>query len=352
MSKNMTEVLEKSIELHASDVHLTVGRPVQVRIDGKIYEIDSEILTNDDLASLSGEILTARSREMFEENGEADFAYSFGEIARLRCNVYMESGRIAVALRILPYSVPTTAYCRTPQALIKAVHARQGMVLVTGPTGHGKSTTLAALINELNTTEKKHIITLEDPIEYIHEQKMCTIHQREIGIDSKSFSSALRAALRQDPDVILVGEMRDLETISTAISAAETGHLVLATLHTNSASMTIDRIIDAFPADQQEQIRIQLSGVLNSIVCQCLVPTTRGSRTAAYEVLVTTNAIRNLIRENKSFQIQSSIQTGQKFGMQTLDDHLVSLWKSGMIASDVVRAYAHDLSHVNARMEL
>ncbi|MBE6543077.1 MAG: type IV pilus twitching motility protein PilT [Ruminococcaceae bacterium] len=350
MAKIMSELLRDSIERRGSDIHITVNRPVQIRVDGEIFDLDDEVLTSENVDSLADEILDERTKNIFIEEGEADFAYSFGDIARLRCNVYRESGRTAIALRVLPYAVPSTSFCNTPEVVIDAVHARQGLVLVTGPTGHGKSTTLAALINDLNNTEKKHIITLEDPVEYLHQQKMCTIHQREIGIDSKSFSTGLRAALRQDPDVILVGEMRDIETISIAITAAETGHLVLATLHTNSASMTIDRIIDAFPAEQQDQIRIQLSNVLNCVVCQCLVPTVEGRRTAAYEVLVPTTAVRNLIRENKTFQINSMIQMGHRFGMQTLDDHLYELCKKKTITYETAMAFANDAKALENKM--
>lgn len=352
MAKNLTELLQSAKDMTASDIHITTGSCVQFRVDGAIVDLDEEVLTAEDVYALANEILTDRTRSILESDGEADFAYSFGDVARLRCNVYMESGRPAVALRVLPYDIPNVIECKTPQAVVDAVRARQGLVLVTGPTGHGKSTTLAALINHLNENEKKHIITLEDPVEYVHRQKKCTIHQREIGIDSKSFSSGLRAALRQDPDVILVGEMRDIETISTAITAAETGHLVLATLHTNSAAMTIDRIIDAFPSDQQEQIRVQLSNVLNCIVCQCLVPTIKGRRVAAYEVLVATMAIRNLIRENKTFQINSSIQTGKRMGMQLLDDYLVSLYNEKLITIETVLSYGADISALKNKLKI
>ncbi len=352
MAKNLTELLRAAKEMEASDIHVTTNSCIQFRVDGAIVDLDEETLTADDVYAIANEILTDRTKEILENDGEVDFAYSFGDVARLRCNVYMESGRPAIALRVLPFDIPNVVDCKTPQAVIDAVHARQGLVLVTGPTGHGKSTTLAALINHLNETEKKHIITLEDPVEYVHRQKSCTIHQREVGIDSKSFSNGLRAALRQDPDVILVGEMRDIETISTAITAAETGHLVLATLHTNSAAMTIDRIIDSFPSDQQEQIRVQLSNVLNCVICQCLVPTIKGRRVAAYEVLVATMAVRNLIRENKTFQINSTIQTGKRMGMQLMDDYLVSLYNEKIITAETALSYGLDTSALKNKMKI
>ncbi len=352
MAKNLTELLQAARGMTASDIHITTGCCVQFRVDGAIVDLDDEILTAGQVYSLANEILDERTTAILKEDGEVDFAYSFGDVARLRCNVYMESGKPAIALRVLPFDIPNVIDCKTPKPVVDAVCARQGLVLVTGPTGHGKSTTLAALINYLNYNFKKHIITLEDPVEYVHTKKRCTIHQREVGIDSKSFSNGLRAALRQDPDVILVGEMRDIETISTAITAAETGHLVLATLHTNSAAMTIDRIIDAFPSEQQEQIRVQLSNVLNCVICQCLVPTIKGRRVAAYEVLVATMAIRNLIRENKTFQINSSIQTGKRMGMQLMDDYLISLYNEGVITLDTVLSYGVDIPALKNKLRI
>lgn len=342
MANRMKDAILGALQTKASDIHISVGRPIQLRCAGELVYWNDEELGAGEVHQCAEELLDARTRSVLERDGEVDFAYSFEGIARLRCNVFHERGNLALALRLLPVDMPTINDVATPNALVKAVTKKRGLVLVTGPTGSGKSTTLAALIHYLNQNYKKHIVTLEDPVEFVHPHILSIIHQREIGVDTKSFSAALRAALRQDPDVILVGEMRDLETISTAITAAETGHLVLATLHTNSAAATVDRIIDAFPEEQQQQIRIQLANAIECILCQSLVPTADGGRIGAFEVMVATNAIRNLIRENKTFQITSNIQTGKKLGMQTMDDHLAELYLTRRISLNTAVDYAHD----------
>lgn len=345
------EILKTGAEHNCSDIHLTVGRPVEYRVFGDFVAFDPHVMTTEDVNAIFDEMLNERTRKTLDQNGEVDFAFALEGCGRLRCNLYMESGRPAAAMRLLPFSIPTTTQCSTPEAVVRASGKQKGLILVTGPTGHGKSTTQAALIHHINRHHKRHIITLEDPIEYVHTSDKSIIHQREVGVDTLSFSAALRAALRQDPDVILVGEMRDTETISIAISAAETGHLVIATLHTNNTSSTIDRIIDAFPAEQQAQIRVQLSTVLECVVCQNLVPTTDGKRTAVYEVLIPTMAVRNMIRENKTPQIPSALQTGKKFGMQTKDDSLYELYLKGTITKDTAMKYAEDEQQLSRKME-
>lgn len=348
---NIKEILLTGAEHECSDIHLSVGRPVEYRVQGDFVSYDPHVMSAEEVEAVCGEMLNERTRKTLEQNGEVDFAFALEGCGRLRCNVYMESGRMAAAMRLLPYSIPTTTQCATPEAVVRASGKNKGLVLVTGPTGHGKSTTQAALIHHINRHHKRHIITLEDPIEYVHTSDKSIIHQREVGVDTMSFSAALRAALRQDPDVILVGEMRDTETISIALTAAETGHLVIATLHTNNTSSTIDRIIDAFPAEQQAQIRVQLSTVLECVVCQNLVPTLDGKRTAVYEVLMPTMAVRNMIRENKTPQIPSALQTGKKFGMQTKDDHLCELYRSKKISLETAMQYAEDEQQLSRKLE-
>ena len=348
---NIKEILLTGAEHECSDIHLSVGRPVEYRVHGDFVSYDPHVMSAEEVETVCGEMLNERTRKTLEQNGEVDFAFALEDCGRLRCNVYMESGRMAAAMRLLPYSIPTTTQCATPEAVVRASGKNKGLVLVTGPTGHGKSTTQAALIHHINRHHKRHIITLEDPIEYVHTSDKSIIHQREVGVDTMSFSAALRAALRQDPDVILVGEMRDTETISIALTAAETGHLVIATLHTNNTSSTIDRIIDAFPAEQQAQIRVQLSTVLECVVCQNLVPTLDGKRTAVYEVLMPTMAVRNMIRENKTPQIPSALQTGKKFGMQTKDDHLYELYRSKKISLETAMQYAEDEQQLSRKLE-
>ncbi len=352
MNLNLRGILQEAIYAEASDIHICAGRPVLFREEGEIQDMNEEILTDADVDAICDEILDEETRQILNRDGEVDFAASVEDLARLRVNIYRESRRNAIALRILPFLIPDPVALGTPKAIITASERNKGLVLVTGPTGSGKSTTLAALIHNINVKFRKHIITLEDPIEYIHTHQNSVIHQREVGHDTGSFASGLRAALREDPDVILVGEMRDLETIQTAISAAETGHLVLATLHTNNAAATIDRIIDAFPAEQQQQIRVQLANVIECVVCQSLVPTLDGKRVAAYEVMVSVPAIRNLIRENKTYQIASSMQIGKRQGMQTMDDHLLELYRGKVISHETAIQYAIDPGTLEKKMSM
>lgn len=345
------EIIDIGVEHDCSDIHLSVGRPVEYRMQGELTFFDPYVMTAQDVRDVCDQMLNTRTRETLDKYGEVDFAFALEDCGRLRCNVYMESGRLAAAMRLLPFSIPTTTACGTPPAVVHSASRQKGLLLVTGPTGHGKSTTQAALIHHLNRHHKRHVITLEDPVEYVHTSDKCIIHQREVGVDTGSFSAALRAALRQDPDVILVGEMRDTETISIALTAAETGHLVIATLHTNNTASTIDRIIDAFPAEQQAQIRVQLSTVLECVLCQNLVPTIEGKRTAVYEVLMPTMAVRNMIRESKTPQIQSALQTGRKFGMQTKDDHLHELYLERKITRETALKFAEDEQQLARKLD-
>jgi twitching motility protein PilT len=302
-----------------------------IRIDGVLYNENMPSLTDADAEDAARQLCTSEQLTELEREGEVDFAVTVAEKSRMRCNVYRQQGHIAIALRLLPLVIPTVKELELPQILVEQAEKPRGLILITGPTGSGKSSTLAALLDHINHTRRRHIITLEAPIEYIHQRDKCIINQREVGLDTMSFAAGLRAALRQDPDVILVGEMRDLETISTAITAAETGHLVFGTLHTKGAANTVDRIIDVFPAEQQEQVRIQLADVLECAVGQTLLPRIGGGRRAVFEILIGTPAVRSLIRQNKSFQIINSMQTSKRQGMQTLDDALASLVRARQI---------------------
>ena len=325
------ELIEAASARHASDVHLTVGLPPILRIDGKLTEWGDAPLTEEDVGGIARQLATERQMAELEQVGETDLAVTIGGDARMRCNIYHQQGHTALALRLLPGTIPTAQQLRLPQIIIRQAEKPRGLVIVTGPTGSGKSSTLAAMMDHINRTSRRHIITLEDPIEYVHPRIHSVIDQREIGRDTKSFAAGLRAALRQDPDVILVGEMRDLETIATAITAAETGHLVFGTLHTKGAASTVDRMIDVFPAGQQEQIRIQLADVLECVICQTLLPRKGGGRVAAFEIMTGDSAVRSLIRQNKSFQLVSTIQTGRSKGMMLLDDALAELVRSGEV---------------------
>ena len=329
--------------MKASDIHLTVGLPPVYRIDGELRPLeDEDILCDEDTLSAAKELSTDKQWKELEACGESDFAVTYDDTLRMRCNVFMQQGHVALALRMLPLRVPTAQELELPDVIIEQADKPRGLVLLTGPTGSGKSSTLAAMLDHINHTKRRHIITLENPIEFVYKPDQCIINQREVGDDTGSFAAGLRAALRQDPDVVLVGEMRDLETISTAITAAETGHLVFATLHTKGAANTIDRIIDVFPPEQQEQIRIQLADVLEYAVAKTLLPKIGGGRVAAYEILVATPAVRSLIRQNKSFQITSSMQTGKRQGMQLLDDALAELVRSGQITLETALEVAND----------
>lgn len=343
---NLSQLIQDALDRGASDIHLTVGKPPIFRLNGTLVEIGERPLTENDTFNAAAQLATADQFEDFRKIGEADFATTFQNLVRMRCNVFFQRGNTAMALRLLPLRIPTVEELKLPEVVVAQADKPRGLVLVTGPTGSGKSSTLAALIDHINQKSHRHIITLEEPIEYLHTSKECVINQREVGADTGSFAAGLRAALRQDPDVILVGEMRDLETISTAITAAETGHLVFGTLHTKGAANTIDRIIDSFPAEQQNQIRIQLADVLECAVGQTLLPRIQGGRTAVFEIMVMTPAIRSMILQNKTFQITSAMQTGRKYGMQLLDDALAQLVDKREIALEVAMAAANDPEHL------
>lgn len=332
---NALDIIKRGLEMGASDVHITVFRPPIYRVNGRLIPgPEKELLKAEDTHRLGEEIIpNAQIRAILEENGQADFSNAFPGVGRFRVNVYIQRGSWAIAIRIIPLTVPELPGLNLPPVVADLAMLERGLVLVTGVTGSGKSTTLAAMINHMNHHRSCNILTLEDPIEFLHRHGTCMINQREIGTDSPTFAMALRAALRQDPDIILVGEMRDLETISTALTAAETGHLVLATLHSGSASQTVERVIDVFPPYQQGQVRIQLANCLQGVLTQQLVPRADGTgRVVATEVLVVTPAIRNLIRENKIHQIYSSIQIGGSSGMMTMEKSLKGLYQRGLIS--------------------
>ncbi len=344
------KLLQACVKQGASDIHITVGQPPVFRLHGRMRKLETKVLEPDDTVSLMKSIAPERCQRELQESGSADFGFAFGDQARFRVSIFKQRGNIAMVLRQIPNSMMTPEELGLPEVCTKLVMKPRGLFLVTGPTGSGKSTTLASLINYLNESCDHHIITIEDPIEFYHYHKKSTINQREVGVDVPSFSEAIRRALRQDPDVILVGEMRDLETIEAAITAAETGHVVFGTLHTNSAQKTVDRVIDAFPGNLQDQIRTQLSTALIGVVAQTLLPKIGGGRVAAYEVLVVNPAIGNLIRENKTFRITSAIQTGQKFGMQLMDDALFRLWKDGKVTIEDVLGKAQSPDELAKRI--
>ena len=335
------KLLQAAIKQGVSDIHIVVGQPPVFRLHGRMRKLETKTLEAADSVALMKSITPERCQRELQESGSADFGFAFGEQARFRVSVFKQRGFISMVLRQIPNDKLTPEQLGLPESVVKMTHSPRGLFLVTGPTGSGKSTTLASLINLINQTIDHHIITIEDPIEFYHDHIQSTINQREVGVDVPSFSEAIRRALRQDPDVILVGELRDLETIEAAISAAETGHVVFGTLHTNSAQGTVNRIIDAFPGNLQDQIRTQLASTLIGVVAQTLLPRIGGGRCAAYEVLVVTPGISNLIRENKTFRINSSMQTGAKFGMQLMDDALFHLWKDEKVTVEDVLAKAH-----------
>lgn len=332
--KLLNELLRATIEKKASDLHITVGIPPVLRINGKLTMLGDEKVSQDDAVRYTKEIL-GDEYEKYVNTGEVDKSHSVSGIGRFRVNIYKQRGSDTLAIRTVELKVPSLKDLEFPSVLNDLITKKRGLVLVTGPTGSGKSTTLAAMINEINSTRSEHIVTLEEPIEFIHKHNKSIINQREIGKDTLSYKAALKAVLREDPDVILIGEMRDFETISTAITAAETGHLVFSTLHTIGAAKTIDRIIDVFPLYQQQQIRIQLAGVLQGIISQQLIQKQDGKgRIAALEIMLATPAIQNLIREGKTHQIESIIQTGAKYGMKTMDSSIEELFKQGIISYD------------------
>lgn len=331
----MEHLLRQAVQEGASDIHITVGVPPIFRINGKLARSEHKALTVQETEALFNSITREDQQQIFKERGELDFSFAIFGLSRFRVNAFRQRGSIAIVIRVVNETIPTLEELGHPPVLKTLAGQPRGLVLVTGPTGSGKSTTLAAMINLINQERSCHILTLEDPIEYLHKHSKSIVNQREMHSDTQSFTIALRAALREDPDVILVGEMRDAETIATAITAAETGHLVFATLHTGSAAQTIDRIIDAFPAHQQQQIRIQLSVTLQGIIAQQLLPRRdKNGRIAALEVLVATPAVRNIIREGKTHQLTSVIQTGMKFGMQPMDIALRDLYRRGIVSYD------------------
>ncbi|WP_416825535.1 type IV pilus twitching motility protein PilT [Ectobacillus polymachus] len=330
-------------KMKASDLHITTGMPPTFRIYGDLHRMQEPPLGAEEVYNLARSITTEEQWQVFEEKGELDFSYEIEGLSRFRLNLFQQRGNIALAIRVIPNKIPSLEELFLPPVLKKLVKKPQGLFLVTGPTGSGKTTTLASIIDYLNRTEWKHIVTLEDPIEYVHNHHTCIVQQREVGQDTRSFANGLRAALRQDPDVILVGEMRDLETISTAITAAETGHLVLATLHTSSAAATIERIVDVFPGDQQSKIRLQLATVLVATVAQRLFPRMDGGgRIAATEILINNTAVANLIRSEKLEQLPSVMQTGRELGMHTLDASMKDYVAKGIISYEVAQPYLQE----------
>ncbi|WP_453994661.1 type IV pilus twitching motility protein PilT [Bacillus nitroreducens] len=343
MKDQINKILRSAHELKASDIHITAGVPPIFRINGDLKRYGKDIIRPAMIEEIAKAIVPEDMWDYFKEKGELDFSYGIERVSRFRVNVYKQRTTLAIAFRVIPTSIPTIEDLKLPQVLKKVCQKPQGLVLVTGPTGSGKSTTLAAMIQFINQTMSKHVVTLEDPIEYLHRHGASIIEQREIGSDTLNFANGLRAALRQDPDVILVGEMRDLETIHTAITAAETGHLVLGTLHTVNAPSTIDRIIDVFPPSQQPQIRIQLANVLVSVISQRLFPTVdRKGRRAATEILLNNAAVANLIRNEKNHQIKNVMQTSRAEGMHTLENDLLELVRAGTVAKDVAEPYLQE----------
>lgn len=348
---SIDEILGTAKDAGASDVHFTVGIPPKMRVNGDLITMDYPVMMPGDTLDIAIGIMTELQREKFEDKGEFDFSFSIPRLGRYRVNAYMQRGSVAMAFRLVGTVVPSPEQLGVPESVVDLYQRKRGLVLVTGPTGSGKSTTLAAIIDKVNCNRDAHVITLEDPIEYLHHHKMAMVNQREVGLDTESYANALRAALREDPDVILVGEMRDFETISVAITAAETGHLVLSTLHTIGAASTVDRIIDVFPPHQQQQIRVQLANVLEAVISQQLLPTSDGkSRVAAFEVMHANHAVRNLIREGKSHQLTSVMQTNRKLGMITMDEAISKLYFSGRIDRDIAVQFAQDPDNMEAKL--
>ncbi len=332
----LAEMLQKVMQSGGSDLHLVTGSPPQIRVDGTLHPMDISCLTPADTKRLAYSVLTDTQKHSFEEKWEIDFSFGIKDLCRFRGNVFTQRGAVGAVFRVIPFEIKSFETLGLPTVIQKLCDKPRGLILVTGPTGSGKSTTLAAMIDKINRDRHEHILTIEDPIEFIHSHRNCIVNQREVGSDTHSFADALRVALREDPDVVLIGEMRDLETVESALRIAETGHLTLATLHTNSAATTITRIVDVFPSNQQPQIRAQLSMVLEGILCQSLIPRANGSgRAMAMEIMIPNSAIRNLIREDKIHQIYSSMQTGQeKYGMQTFNQSLAHLVLTKQISEE------------------
>ncbi|MFP4062552.1 MAG: type IV pilus twitching motility protein PilT [Halochromatium sp.] len=338
----IAELLTFAVDNNASDLHLSAGLPPMIRVDGDMRRIDVPVLEQRAVQALIDAVMNDRQRQEYAERLETDFSFELPGVARFRVNAYRQKRGAAAVFRSIPSRVPTLDDLQAPELFKRIIDVPRGLVLVTGPTGSGKSTTLAAMVDSINDREDAHILTIEDPIEFVHVSKRCLINQREVHRDTLGFSAALRSALRQDPDIILVGELRDLETIRLALTAAETGHLVFGTLHTSSAAKTIDRIIDVFPAAEKSMVRSMLSESLRAVIAQTLLKKTGGGRIAAHEIMIATPAIRNLIREDKIAQMYSSIQTGQAHGMQTLDQNLTELLKRGLISKADARAKAQN----------
>ncbi len=351
-SEHRIEVLlEEVVKKKGSDLHLQVGLPPTLRVDGKLLPVQGgKVLDEESVEKLVFAMLDEDQKQILLKDKEFDFSFAFGDMGRFRVNAYHERGNLAAALRLIPNVIISVEELGLPPIVDKFSEYPRGLVLVTGPTGSGKSTTLAAMVDKINSERGEHIITIEDPIEFTHKSNQSVIVQREVHYDTYSFSAALRSSLRQDPDVVLIGEMRDLETISAAITIAETGHLVFATLHTNSASQSIDRMIDVFPPHQQPQIRAQLANILMSITSQRLIPAIGGGRVAAAEILVATPAVRNIIREGKAHQLEAVIQTGAEHGMQSMDKTLVGMIHNGTITYDEARNYAVDIEELDRMM--
>jgi twitching motility protein PilT len=344
MTLNLRALLEEMIQKDASDLHITAAERPKLRVDGDIVDSSAmEVLTPKDTLQLAYSVLTENQKKRFETEDELDFSFGIQNLARFRGNVFKQRGCVAMVIRMIPFNVRTFQELGLPPVIAKLAERPRGLILVTGPTGSGKSTTLAAIIDKINKERKGHIITVEDPIEFIHRHQSCLVNQREIGTDTKTFASALKYALREDPDVILVGEMRDLETVAAALTIAETGHLVLATLHTNSAAESINRVIDVFPSNQQSQVRAQLAFVLEGVITQTLLPKLKGrGRAMAAEIMIATPAIRALIRDDKVHQIYSAMQSGKKFGMQTMNDALYQLYTSRDVSQEECERVSSD----------
>jgi twitching motility protein PilT len=335
----LPDLLRQLVQMEGSDLHITTETPPQVRVHGHLQRLDGTNMTPAETKQLAYSVLTDAQKKRFEESLELDFSFGMKGLARFRCNMFNQRGAVGAVYRVIPEKVKSFEDLGLPTVLAKLAERPRGLVLVTGPTGSGKSTTLAAMIDKINRERHDHILTIEDPIEFVHPHQSCLVNQREVHSDTQSFSMALRAALREDPDIVLIGEMRDLETVEAALRIAETGHLTLGTLHTNSAAQTINRIIDIFPSSQQSQIRTQLSLVLEGIVCQALLPKIGGGRAAALEIMIPTPGIRNLIREDKIHQIYSAMQTGQeKMGMQTMNQSLATLFQQKKVAMETALA--------------
>ena len=341
--ESIETLLSIAKEAGASDLHITVGVPPKMRVNGTLLTMEFDKVLPKDSEQVAHEIMNEKQWNAFDERGEYDMSFSIPSLGRYRVNAFKQRSSVALALRLVGTSVPPAEKLGVPESVIDLYQRKRGLVLVTGPTGSGKSTTLASIIDKINNNREAHVITLEDPIEYLHQHKKSMVNQREIGLDTQSYANALRAALREDPDVILVGEMRDYETISVAITAAETGHLVLSTLHTIGAASTVDRVIDVFPPHQQQQIRVQFANVLEAVISQQLIPTADGlGRAAAFEVMHANHAVRNLIREGKSHQLVSVMQTNRKLGMITMDEAILQLYQSGRIDREMAIQFAQD----------